>query len=179
MTKRPFDYWLLWLVALISLAVNIWLINTLLVARRQVGEAAASAARSVEALRAASIDYTVHVEQSMPLSLTVPLSTTVTVPFNLQLPVNTEVTVPLKTILGTFDLNIPIKTTIPVNIQTQVPVQTTVPISATVPVVLDVPIHISLTDTSLDAALAEVQTYLEKVSTSLQSGVLQSPRPTP
>jgi len=67
--SRPLDYWLLWLVALLSLAVNVWLIRTLLIVRRQAGGAADRAAQAIGALRNSSIDYTVSVALEVPIHL--------------------------------------------------------------------------------------------------------------
>ena len=161
---RPFDYWLLWFIALISLAINLWLINTLLGVRRQAGEGAALAAQAIGDLRQSSIDYQVHLEKSLPVSLTVPISQTLNVPINTTLPINTEATIPLKTPIGTFPITIPIQATVPVNLQPSVPIRLSVPISTTVPVVIDVPIHIAVSDTGLGESLARTQASLEALA---------------
>lgn len=164
MSQRPFDYWLLWIVALGSLAVNAWLVRLLADVRRQAGEGAVSAAQAVGDLRQSSIDYQVHVEQSLPVTLSVPISETLSVPISATLPVNTQVTIPLKTPLGTFPITIPIQTTVPVNLQPKVPIRLTVPVSTTVPVVLDVPIQIQIADTALGDSLAAAQHSLETLA---------------
>ena len=166
-TSRPFDYWLLWFIALLSLAANAGLIGVLLVVRQQAGAGAARAAQAVGGLREASIDYSVHVQQSLPISLTLPLSTTVSVPISATVPIDTEITVPLNTPLGTFHVTVPVKTTIPVDIQPAVPIRLTVPVSTTVPVVLDVPIHLALADTVLGQSLSGAQSYLEALAAQL------------
>ena len=71
MTKRPIDYYLLWGVALLSLLINLGFGYALLVARSKAGQGAQTAAQAVAALRASTIDYPVHIEQSLPVSLTI------------------------------------------------------------------------------------------------------------
>jgi hypothetical protein len=161
---RPLDYWLLWGVALISLAINIWLINTLSGVRRQAGQGAALAAQAIGDLSQSSIDYQVHLEKSLPVSLTVPISQTLSIPINTTLPINTEATIPLKTPIGTFPITIPIQATVPVNLQPSVPIRLSVPISTTVPVILDVPIHVAISDTAFGASLAKTQASLEALA---------------
>ncbi len=162
--SRPIDYWALWVVALASVAINIWLVTLLLGIRRQVGEGAASAAQAIGDLRRSSIDYQVHIEQSLPVSFTVPLSQTVSVPISTTFPINTEATIPLRTPIGTFPITIPIQAVVPVNLRPEVPLRLSVPISATVPVVLDVPIHVAIADTDLGDSLARTQRSLESLA---------------
>lgn len=167
--KRSWDYWLLWGVALLSLGLNLALINSLLQARKQAGEGAATAARAVANLRESVITYTVHVEQSLPVSLTVPFKTTVTVPFNTALPIATDVTIPLDTPFGPIPITIPIRATVPISLSTKIPVNVAVPISASVPVTLDAPIKLELGKTDFGQALLSVQTYLESAASELRA----------
>jgi hypothetical protein len=171
--SRPLDYYLLWLVALTSLAVNVWLIRTLLVVRYQAGEAAGRMAQEVAKLSQSSIDYTITVKKDVPLSLVVPISTTVTVPIHASIPIDTQVTVPLQTPFGEIPVTLPVQTTIPVNLETEAPVNASVPISTIIPVLLDVPVHLSLADTSLGESLQSAQAYLEKLATTLQTSPFQ------
>lgn len=178
-STRPWDYWLLWFVALSSLALNVWLINILLGARRQTGEAAAAAAQGLSDLRAATIDYTVSINESIPININVPINHTVKVPIDTILPIDTQVTIPLNTPLGQFPITIPIKTTIPVKLETEVPINLTVPISAKVPVTLEVPIRIAIAKTPLEASLSAAQAYLEKLAEQFGVSASASPGPTP
>ena len=99
---RSLDYWLLWVVALTSLAINVWLVSTLLGVRRQAGQAAVLAAQAVGDLRQSSIEYSVHIERALPISLTIPISQTIRVPISTILPIDTQAMIPLKTPIGTF-----------------------------------------------------------------------------
>jgi hypothetical protein len=171
---RPLDYWLLWFVALSSLAINVFLIRTLLGVRTQVGDAASRAAVAIGDLRESAIDYTVTVEKSIPVQLSIPVSTTVIVPINATIPIDTQVTVPLQTPFGEIPVTIPVQTTIPISLQTEVPVSTTVSIDTTIPVALEVPIHLALAETSFGEALQSAQDYLEKLATQLQKSLLPS-----
>ena len=162
--SRPIDYWALWLVAVASLAVNVWLVVNLLGIRRQAGEAAALAAQAVGDLRQSSIDYQVHVAQLVPIVLSIPISQTVKVPINTLLPIDTQATIPLETPIGTFPITIPIQATVPIDLQPEVPIRLTVPVSTSVPVELDVPIHVAIADTDLGESLARTQRSLESLA---------------
>lgn len=168
MKTRPLDYWVLWLVALLSLAINIWLFGMLIGVRHRIGDMAAFAAQGLDDLSNSSIDYSVPIRQVVPVVLVAPISTTLSVPISMTLPIDMEVAVPVRTLFGTISVNVPIKTTVPVNIQQDIPLRLSVPISTTVPLSMEVPIHISLADTSLGQSIAKAQMSLEKLAAELQ-----------
>lgn len=172
--KRSWDYWLLWGAAVLSLGLNLWLVNTLWQARQQAAEGATTAARAVSNLRQSVITYTVHIENTIPVSLTVPFKTTVTVPISTTLPIATDVTIPLETPFGQIPINIPIRATVPVNLSTTLPINVAVPISTSVPVEFDVPIRLELGKTDFGLALQTLQTYLENMASQLRADPLKS-----
>jgi hypothetical protein len=166
-TKRPFDYYLLWGVALLSLLINAGLVYALVVARQRAGEGAQTAAEAIAAFRTSSVDYTVHVDRTLPISLTVPFNTVVSVPISTTLPIDTEFGFSLHTLVGDFPVNIPVHAVVPVNLVSQVPVHLVVPISTSVPVVFDLPIKIDVAQTSFGQTLGPTQLYLEKLAADL------------
>jgi len=172
MTKRPFDYYLLWGVALLSLLINAGLGYALLTARAAAAQGAQTAAQAVGSLRASSIDTSVHIDQTLPVSFTVPFRATLSIPISTTLPIDTQFSFSLHTLVGDFPINLPFQTVVPVHFQQEVPVNLTVPVSATVPVALDVPVHIDLGATSLGQSLAPMQAYLEKLAAELQANPL-------
>jgi hypothetical protein len=168
-TKRPFDYYLLWGVALLSLLINAGLVYTLVVVRQRAGEGAQTAAAAVAAFRTSSVDYTVHIDRTLPVSLTVPFNTTVNVPISTTLPIDTEFGFSLHTLVGDFPVNIPVHAVVPVNLVSQVPVHLAVPISTTVPVLFDVPLKVDVSQTEFGQALGPTQVYLEKLAADLKA----------
>ena len=158
-----------------SLGINVYVINVLRQARHQVGLAADSAAQAVDGLRTTSLDYTVPIRQSLPVSFTVAYKQELVVPISLTLPINTIVSFPLRTPLGTFPIDIPVVTNIPINLQTSVPLSLALPISLTVPIKVDVPIHIDLSQTALNDSLLDAKQYLIDVADGM--GVTSSAGP--
>ncbi len=167
-TSRPLDYWLLWIVAVAALALNLYLINTLLQVRAQAGLAAAQAADAVGQIRDARIEYTVNVDQVIPVDVTVPISRTITVPISNTIPISTVVTIPLEIPgFGTRNLTLPIRTELTLRLQQTIPVSLTVPINAEVPVQLTVPIAIDVADTAFGPQLSDGQAYLDSLAAEL------------
>jgi hypothetical protein len=178
--SRPIDYWVLWMVAGLSLAINLWLVRTVIVARRQAAQAATTAAQTLSNLRGSAIDYTFHVQDLVPISVTVPVSTSVRVPISVTLPISTNVTVALRTPLGEIPLTFPVRTSVPVNLQPEVPIRASVPISISVPISLDVPVHLDLASTTLADSLDAAKRYLDDLATQLGAmPTTANPSPTP
>jgi hypothetical protein len=174
------DYYLLLIAVIVSLALNVYIINVLIEARRQVAGAATTAAGAVGELQGAAIDYPVEIREAIPISLTIAYKDVIVVPISYTLPINTSVSVPLRTPLGTFPINVPVVTTIPINLTPTVPLNLAVPVSLTVPIAIDVPIHVELGDTPLGEGLADAQQYLLDLAEDLGEPIAILPvRPTP
>lgn len=160
---RVWHYPLLWVLAGLSLGLNLLLIASLLYVRWQVGKIVADMAQALGEVALDTIEYplqisdTLKVETTVPFSdtfvvpikATVPVDTTilfedtVVVPINTVIPVNTTVTVPVTIPLaGTFDVEIPISTRIPVNLSVDVPISKEVPIQLEIPVDLQVEVPV-------------------------------------
>jgi hypothetical protein len=167
LARRPIDYYVLWAVALVSLGINLALVNALLQARRQVAQAAGAAAAAVQQLQGTAIDYVVPINQTLPVSFTVAYQHVLTVPISMTLPIDTIVTVPFNTPLGSFPVTVPVKTSIPINLSPQIPLDLSVPVSVTVPISFSVPIHVAVSDTSLGASLSSAADYLNTVVTDM------------
>lgn len=167
--RRPLDYWLLWLVALGSLAVNVWVINTLLSARRLAAESVAQVASLLNDVQTQAIVYDVHIEQNVPFSTTVEFSDTFTVPINTIIPVRTTVyvpvTIPIIGVLAT--LPVPIDTTVPVNLTVEVPIEKKIPVEGNSPISFDVPVNIAISATPFGAALGEAHDWLVELAAKL------------
>jgi hypothetical protein len=165
--SRPLDYYLLWLAIIVSLAINAFLLNFLIQARQQVGQAAGSAAVAVGQLRTSSIDYPIEIQESLPVSLTVTYQEDIAVPISVTLPINTLVSVPLRTPVGNFPINVPVVANIPISLTTVVPLDVAIPISMSIPIDVSFPIHVDLADTALGESLSGAELYLRQLASDL------------
>ncbi len=95
-SPRRFDYWLLWVVALLSFTANALLIRLLVDARQQASKGFDLAVQALGTVHDGSVTYTTRVEQDVAINLTIPLDTTLSVegkevPFKTDLPISTTV----------------------------------------------------------------------------------------
>ncbi len=165
--KRSLDYYLLCIAVIISLGLNVYILNILREARLQVGIAAGNASVGVGQLADGAIDYTVEIRESLPVSMTIAYEDQITVPISVTLPISTEVSVPLRTPLGVFPINVPVITSFPVRLNPVIPISVELPISTTVPINVDFPIHIEIRDTAFGESLDGAQLYLETLARDL------------
>lgn len=155
--KRGWHYLLLWLFVLVSLGLNVFLIVSLNNARSQAREHVEAAGERLQNLEVGQFELPVAIDESLPISFTVPFSDTfvvpisatipvsasvpfsetIDVPIDTTIPINTRVSVPLPA-LGNIPIPIPIVTAIPVNLDVQVP------ISRSIPVQLDIPVNLTV-----------------------------------
>ena len=160
--NRPWHYYLLWLLALVSLALSVYLFATLFSLRQRARQEVTEARERVESMEAPEYELPVHIDETLPISFTVPFSDTfvvpisttipvsssvpfsetIQVPINTVIPVNTTVSVPIPAI-GNIRVPIPIVTSIPVNLDVEVPISRTIPVDLDIPVNLtvDVPVE--------------------------------------
>lgn len=154
---RAWHYILLWLIVLVSLGLNIFLLVSLYNVRNQARAQVEAAGERLQSVEVGEYELPVRVDESLPISFTVPFSDTfivpisatipvsasvpfsetIDVPINTNIPINTTVSVPLPAI-GNIPIPIPIVTNIPVNLDVQVP------ISRSIPVQLDIPVDLTI-----------------------------------
>jgi hypothetical protein len=170
--RLPFHYYLLWLVVIISLALNAFIIYELLQVRQQAGVALSQAAASIGALKNSSIDYTVPIDQQIAVAMDVPVKFTVDVPIQQDLAINTTVDIPLDIpLLGTRTITVPINTTVPINLSVKIPVDKSFPVNGMIPVKFDVPINLKLSTTTFGDALGQLQAALQQQADALTTPV--------
>lgn len=158
---RSWHYRLLWLVALASLALNLALLAGIYTFRQRAQEEVRNASRLLNTVEMEDFELPVRVDETLPISLTVPFSDTfrapisatvpisaaipftdnIEVPINTVIPINTQVQVPIP-VIGNVVVPIPIVTSIPVSLTVDVPISRTIPVQLDIPVNLDVEVPV-------------------------------------
>lgn len=142
---------ILWILVLVSLALNGYLLFALNQARLQAQEALTNTRASVQNLGTTPFTTTVHVDQLIPFSTTLPLSQTFTVPIDTTYPLNTVVHTAIQIpLLGPQDIAVPIAANIPLQLNLQIPVRMQIPISLTYQLKTDLPVQVKLPPETLD-----------------------------
>lgn len=156
-------YRLLWLFAILSLLFNAILVAGMLVFRAQAQQEAENIAQALDTVSFDNFEFPVVVDQTipislsvpfnqlfevpisktLPISLSVPFTDTFIVPIEHIIPINTTVNVPINIPgIGAANLPIPINTSVPISLTVEVPVSKTVAINTDIPVVLDIEVPI-------------------------------------
>lgn len=138
----------LWAVALTSLALNLVTITALGLAWRRAQSLQGDLIAAVERmpLKPVSLAMSVHVDQRLPLKMSVPFRDTLDVPLDFALPLETTVTVPFEIPMSkrTVDVRVPIRSVVPVKGTLPVPIDRDFRIDTEVPVVMDVPVQVEV-----------------------------------
>jgi hypothetical protein len=170
---RPVDYWLLWLVALGSIALNVWLINTLLTIQRdleasrlELAQGIAEAANGVGQVQLGTIDYEVVIDETIPVNIKVPISDTFHVSISETIPYSGTAYSPPLPVLGVVPFSYADE--VPINLDIVVPISSTYLVSDTVPVRFTVPVQVNLDETPLGDLKGELQGYLIELANELQ-----------
>ena len=165
-TRFPFLYILLWIIAVTSLLLNVVIIKTLLDVKQQAAIAFSNAAASMGTIQSGTIEYTVKIDEEIPVALDVPVKFIVEVPIKRTIPIDTVVDVPIE-FFGSHTIQVPISTTIPIDLTVQIPVDQNIPINGKIPVKFDVPIKLNIGDTAFGEGLGQFQLVLEQQAQSL------------
>jgi hypothetical protein len=128
---KPIAYYILLFLVLLSLLLNGLILAGLLLARQTVIQGLDAGIQMVSDLKDETFETTVHVRQAIPIKASFPFRRTLTVPIDLVLPVSQKIAfretllIPVNTVLGRYDLQVPISLTIPVSLT--VPIKTRIP----------------------------------------------------
>jgi len=161
--------WLIVLTVLVvfSLALNGYLVATLLGVRQTALDAVATARNNLAQLGSQPFVTQVSIDQEIPFDTVVPINQTLTVPINIDYPlstvVNTAVNIP---VLGRQEISLPIQTTIPIRYTLEVPIAVDVPISLTYHLQTDVPVEVVIPP-QIRAPLDDV---LRQIESGLRAG---------
>lgn len=166
MKSRTFAWFvILTVLVILSLALNGYLLITLLSVRRAALEAVNTARNSLAVMGSEPFVTQVSVDQEIPFDTTVPISQTLVVPLDIQYPlstvVNTFVSVP---VLGRQNIAIPIETIIPIEYTLEVPIQVEIPISLTYHLQTEVPVEVAIPPeirAPLDDVLRQIEDGLQ------------------
>lgn len=163
--SAPKGYTLLWIIAGLSLLLNVLLIAGLLLARERAAQELNRFAAELEDSRLEDVELTISVDETLPVQLTVNFNDTVRVPIRTTIPVSTTVLfedtieVPIRDTISidtsvrvtaripiinqNVPIDLPIRTDVPINLDVSVPIRTEIPVRTDIPVNLTVNVPIA------------------------------------
>ena len=160
---RSWHYILLWLIAISSLIFNILLLGGLYNFRMRAQQEVADVNQILESVQIAdSFELPVVVDETLPISITVPfrdnfeVPISATIPIEIMIPIDENIAFPINDVVSInrdvtvsililgqpIPINIPIRTDIPISLNIDVPVKLDVPVSTEIPIdlMIEVPI---------------------------------------
>ncbi|MCS7059570.1 MAG: hypothetical protein RMN25_00230 [Anaerolineae bacterium] len=147
----------LWTLALASFLLNVVLIALLILGIMWARRLAADTADALIAFGNQDINYTLRLNQTVPVRAEVPFVQNVVVPIRQTIDVNTVVTVSRELpVVGVLEFDVPIQASIPVQFDVTIPVSQTFPVNTDVPLNMEIPLSIRVSDTSLKSTIDSV-----------------------
>jgi hypothetical protein len=169
----PPGYLLLWIVALISLAINVVMLRQLLLARRIALESVQDSIAVIDSLQGQVINYNVVIDENLPINADIPINETVEIHIQDEFPINTTVTVSVPAgPLGSIPVRVPISTTVPIDRTIPIQINQTFSLSTMIPLHLDVPLAFSTQQLGLFATLEETKARLVLLEQSLSEPLI-------
>jgi hypothetical protein len=153
-------------ISLISLALNGYLIYSLLGVRSMAVEGLDAAIDALDGFGGDGFHYEYRFEQDIPFSGDIPFQQDLVFPFEGEIPINTTVEMPIDVGIQTFVVKVPIDTSVYVNTSVPVHVDQTVHVSTTIPVSMAFPIDIKPDDPAIQDLLSSVREWLVRLRES-------------
>lgn len=136
--------------ALLSLSLNVYLLQQVRQPERVVGPLVAQALDRLAA-EDVRVRYQVQIPSGTPIHLDIPLDERLKVKLNTQLPIDTQIRVPLRSPLGSYTVRVPIKANLPIRTEIPLHVRHTFRLRTSTQTPLVVPLDIRVRDLPLDA----------------------------
>jgi len=175
-------YVILWFLVLLSLILHVVYLAGLWTAQRIIRQTVDEAIVTAGDLQNEVFETTVHVVQSVPVSVDLPFRREMRLPVDVTIPISDSISfdrtieVAVDTPLGTQSIAVPISATIPVRlsvpVRTEVPVaiSETIPINTDVALDLRVPVTIQISETPLRGYLEKAAAMLAAIRHQLTLG---------
>jgi hypothetical protein len=161
------------IVGLVSLALNAFLLYSLLDVRQVAIGGLDAALDSLESLEGEGFHYDYAYRDNLPVAVELPVQQEMVIPFQGNFPINTTVQVPINAgVLGTFVLDVPIDTNVPVDVEVPVQISQTVAISTSIPLSLTVPIDVTAEDPAIQSLIDGLRRWLLELRQSFDVDIL-------
>lgn len=161
------------LLALLSLALNVYLLYVLSSAQQAAVDNIDAAILALEDLSGTGFHYEYQFNQDIPVVADIPIEQEMIVPFEGNLPINTTIQIPIDAgLLGTFAIDVPIDTNVYVNTEVPLHIDQTFTLNTSIPISMTMPIDIGTGDAQIEGVLDQVQLWLIGVRDSLSHALI-------
>ncbi len=144
----------LWVIALISLVLNLALAGALVYGWVTARRFAADTATALETFSNQTITYRFRLNQTVPVRADVPFEQTLMMPVRQNLDIDTTVTVSQELpVIGQVTFDVPIRANVPVSFDIPFVISETFPVYTDVPLNLEIPVELPIRDTPLKPAI--------------------------
>ncbi|MEJ2212008.1 MAG: hypothetical protein P8129_23655 [Anaerolineae bacterium] len=161
------------IVALVSLALNAFLLYALLDVRQAAMDGLDAGLNSLERLEGEGFHYEYSFQDTLPVAVEIPVQQEMIFPFKGNFPINTTIQVPINAgVLGTFVIDVPIDTNVPVDVEVPIQISQTVAVSTSIPLSMTVPIDVTADDPAIQGFIDGLRQWLLELRQSFDVDIL-------
>lgn len=153
------------LIASLALHVVTWL--TAQQVRLQARAAVEQLRGELQGAAQQQLSFSIPIQQTVPISVVVPVQRTITVPIDTVVPIDTEVTIAIPTPLGEQRFALPIQASVPVQKDVVVTIDEQIPVTTQVEVAFNAPVVIDFGDAAFDGLWRAVGERLDALLAQL------------
>ncbi len=154
---------LLYLLAILSLVANGLLIWRLLQLRDRADAVLDDLLSLTEQIGEEVIAIPVEVDETFPVSASVPFQYEGTVPIDIDVPISTTVAVPVQLLGRVVEFEVPIDITVPISYQVPIAVEQTIEIQTSVPVQIETTIELPLAETPIGDYIEQLRQAIQRL----------------
>lgn len=154
---------LLFLLVVLSLAANGVLIYRLLELRQRANAVLDDLLILSETVGEQVIAIPVELDETFPVSASVPFQYEGTVPIDTTVPISTTVAVPVQLLGRVIEFEVPIDITVPISYQVPIEVEQTIQVDTSVPVHIDTTIELPLSETPIGGYMEQLREAIQRL----------------
>lgn len=155
------------IIAVLSLALNLLLIQRLDQSRAVVADVLDHTSQQLGTLSDASFQQTFHISRTFSIQGEMPINQSLTIPVSMTVPVNTSMNVNANTPFGQMSMPVNVNTSVPFKMNVPFTFSQTIPYSVTVPLDMDFPVNIQLRDLGIQPAIKQTQDEIRRIRGSM------------
>ena len=118
-----------------------------------------------------AIQFSVPIDENIPVKMTVKYKKSVEVPIKLTIPINqnidTEIPLEINGVTIPIKVSVPVKMNVPIDTKQNVPLDLEIPIDANIPIQMQIPVNISLDETGMGPYISQLREMLDSLSKEL------------
>jgi len=147
-------------LAVVALAINLWMVRQVLAFQRELNVAVDRAIAAVDDLADEEFRYDYRLQQTIPFSGEVPIRQDVVIPVHTSVPISTVLQIAVATPVGQVEVPVPVQLEVPIDTEVALRVDQTVQLDVRVPIDTVLHLRFKMNEPPFREALQSLRAWL-------------------